>query len=73
MLENGFSGIVRTIVLFEPDLITFSEVRNYDGVDFIARLLMELKVEGLSYYGERGINAGIISKYSIERQGLFSA
>ncbi len=68
MVENGFFGIVRTIVLLEPDLITFSEVRNYDGVDFIARLLSELKTEGLSYYGESGIDAGIISKYPIERQ-----
>ena len=36
-------GIVDNIVELSPDLITFSEVRNYNGISFISRLVTDLE------------------------------
>ena len=40
-MENGYWGIVDNIVELSPDLITFSEVRNYNGISFISRLVTD--------------------------------
>ena len=42
-VENGYWGIVDNIVELSPDLITFSEVRNYNGISFISRLVTDLE------------------------------
>ena len=49
-VENGFQGIVDNIISLNPDLVTFSEVRNYNGVSFIPRLLSALEQRGVHYY-----------------------
>lgn len=68
IVENGFSGIIDNIVALEPDLITFSEVRNYKNVEFIPLLIGELEKKGKKYYGNTSVSTGIISKYEIEKQ-----
>lgn len=67
-VENGFEGIVDNIVHVDPDLVTFSEVRNYHAVDFMHRLISALEKKGKTYYGERSVSTGILSKYKVQRQ-----
>jgi hypothetical protein len=69
-VENGFQGIVDNIISLNPDLVTFSEVRNYNGVSFIPRLLSALEQRGVHYYGKESVSTGIISKYEIESHDI---
>lgn len=68
MIENGFDGIVDNIIEVNPDMVTFSEVRNYNKTDFITRLITELEKKGSTYYGDFSESTGIISKYPILEQ-----
>lgn len=68
VVENGFPAIAENIVALDPDLVTFSEVRNYDGVSFIPRLLAELEKRGVTYYGKESVSTGLVSKYPIQSQ-----
>ena len=68
VVENGFPAIVDNILSLDPDMITFSEVRNYNDEDFIERLKQALKQKGLEYYGKSSISTGILSKYPISKQ-----
>lgn len=70
IVEDGLNGIVENIINTDPDLITFSEVRNYDNVQFIPRLIAELEKRGVIYYGEPSVSTGILSKYKIEKQDI---
>ncbi|MDD2437653.1 MAG: endonuclease/exonuclease/phosphatase family protein [Massilibacteroides sp.] len=70
VVKNGFSGIIDNIVALEPDLIAFSEVRNYKNVEFIPYLVNELAKRGKKYYGNPSVSTGIISKYKIEKQEI---
>lgn len=68
IVENGFTGIVDNIAALEPDLVTLSEVRNYDHIEFIPFLIKELEKKGKIYYGHPSVSTGIISKHKIEVQ-----
>jgi len=68
MVKNGFDAIVNNIIALKPDFVTFSEVRNYNKVPFIPRLVSALKEKGLKYYGNVSVSTGIISKYKILSQ-----
>ncbi len=68
VVENGFDAIVDNIINVNPDMVTFSEVRNYNDVDFITHLVDELNKKGTTYYGESSVSTGIISKYPIKEQ-----
>lgn len=68
VVENGFSAIVENIIALDPDLVTFSEVRNYNNVSFIPRLLSELEKRGVTYYGKESVSTGILSKHEILSQ-----
>ncbi len=67
-VENGFDAIVDNIIHANPDMVTFSELRNYNNVDFIDHLITELEKKGATYYGESSESTGIISKYPITEQ-----
>ncbi len=67
-VENGFDAIIDNIINVNPDMVTFSEVRNYNGVDFISHIVVELGKKGSKYYGESSISTGLISKYPIKEQ-----
>ena len=73
VVPGGFEGIVNNIISLDPDLITFSEVRNYKQVDFIPRLVRALAIKGKTYFGEVSTSTGIISKYKIETTPTFTA
>ncbi len=68
MVENGFDAIVGNIIHVNPDMVTFSEVRNYNEVDFISRLVAALREKGATYYGNSSVSTGVISKYPIKDQ-----
>lgn len=68
MIEGGFDAIVDQIVNLQPDFVTFSEVRNYENVDFITHLTTALSEKGVTYYGKSSVSTGIISKYPVQRQ-----
>ena len=59
-VENGYWGIVDNIVELSPDLITFSEVRNYNGISFISRLVTDLEKRGMRYYGKESVSTEIV-------------
>lgn len=72
VIEDGLTGIVDNIVALDPDLVTLSEVRNYQGVDFIARLTEELAKKGKTYYGKRSDDTGLLSKHEIVSHEIVS-
>ena len=70
MVNDGFNILVNQIVDLDPDLVTLSEVRNYNGQDFITHLTAALKQKGKTYYGQHSLSTGIISKYKISAQEI---
>lgn len=70
-VENGYWGIVDNIVELSPDLITFSEVRNYNGISFISRLVTDLEKRGMRYYGKESVSTGICQNMRFSRKKWF--
>lgn len=69
MVKGGFEAIADEVARLEPDIVLFSEVRNYHGKQFISRILQALEERGKKYYGENSkLDVGILSKYKIEEQ-----
>lgn len=66
-VEGGYEAIVNELVRLRPDFVTLSEVRNYHGRDFIARLCASLSRRGLRYYGFRSDDTGLLSAHPIAR------
>lgn len=64
-VQGGYDAIVNELVRLRPDFVTFSEVRNYKGVDFIAKLCGDLKQRGMTYYGFRSDDTGLLSLHPI--------
>lgn len=70
MVRGGFDGLVDEIARLDPDIVLLSEVRNYDGVQFVPRLRKALQMRGKVYYGDPSkLDVGILSKYEILEQG----
>lgn len=67
-VEHGFEGIVDNILNVDPDMVAFCEIRNYDGVDFIDRIMNALQQKGSHYYGQSSSSTGIISKFPLVEQ-----
>lgn len=69
MVEGGFEALADEVSRLTPDIVLFSEVRNYHGKQFIPRILQALKERGADYYGENStLDVGILSKYKIQEQ-----
>jgi len=64
-VEGGYAAIVDELVRLRPDFVAFSEVRNYHGVDFIARLVADLRQRGETYYGFRSYDSGLLSRHPL--------
>lgn len=64
-VPGGYDAIVNELVRLRPDFVTFSEVRNYRGTNFIARLIDSLKQRGETYYGFYSYDSGLISRHPI--------
>lgn len=71
-VENGFEHIVQIILQTNADLITLSEVENYNNIDFIKRLTDTLTSTGQKYYGQKSYDTGLISKFPITKQQVIS-
>ena len=65
MVKGGSDAIVENIIALNPDVVTFSEVRNYQGVQFIDKLLKALAARGAEYHGRNSVSTGIIAKEEI--------
>ena len=68
VVKGGFDAIVDEIIRVKADLVAFSEVRNYNGVDFSKRIIEALKERGHIYYAQRGQDTGLLSKFPIISQ-----
>lgn len=64
-VPGGYEAIVSELARLRPDFVTLSEVRNYGGADFIARLCRSLAARGLTYHGVRTDDSGILSRHAL--------
>ncbi|SHF69715.1 endonuclease/exonuclease/phosphatase family protein [Pedobacter caeni] len=69
-VPGGYEGIVNEIATLKPDLITFSEVRNYKNTRFNERILKDLAQKGQQYYSFFSSGSGVLSKYPITDSSL---
>lgn len=65
MVPGGYEGIVSQILQSKADLITLSEVRNYEGSRFCDRIVQSLKDSGQVFYSFYSYDSGILSRYPI--------
>lgn len=65
VVPGGYDAIVDEIVRLKPDFVTLSEVRNYNGTNFTARLTQSLQERGESYYSFYSYDTGLLSRYPI--------
>lgn len=70
MIPGGFDCIVNEIIAHNPDVVTFSEVRNYYGSDCMARIVAALEEKGYPYYAESSVSTGILSRHKILSQSV---
>ena len=64
-VKGGAEAIVEEIARLQPDFVTLSEVRNYNGVDYTASLVEALKSKGVEYHSFRSDDTGLLSRYPI--------
>jgi endonuclease/exonuclease/phosphatase family metal-dependent hydrolase len=70
-VSGGFDKIVDTISAADADIVAVTEVRNYNGVDFMARVVNALATRGKTYYSQyAGGDVGVISRYPIISKGM---
>lgn len=65
VVPGGYKAIVEEIARLEPDFVTFSEVRNYNGTRFCDRIVSSLKEKGKNYYSFYSYDSGLLSRYPI--------
>lgn len=63
-VKGGYDAILNELERLQPDFVTFSEVRNYKD-DFIARVCADMAKRGLTYYGFRSDDTGLLSAHPI--------
>ncbi|WP_034044955.1 endonuclease/exonuclease/phosphatase family protein [Wocania ichthyoenteri] len=65
-VNGGFEAIVEVILLSEADVVTLSEIRNYNDTVFSNRLVNALELKGEAYYSfNSGKSPIILSKFPI--------
>ncbi len=72
VVDGGFDAIINEIIRTEADLITLSEVRNYNGSSLDKRLVEALKAKGYVYFSKRSEDSGILSRFPIKEQWVIS-
>ncbi|MFD1630503.1 endonuclease/exonuclease/phosphatase family protein [Pseudopedobacter beijingensis] len=65
IIENGFDMIVDEILRLEADIVTFSEVRNYNHTRFNDRIVEALAQKGKTFYSFYSYDSGILSRFPI--------
>lgn len=64
-VDNGFNQIKEIIIKLKPDIIGFTEVRNYDG-DWTTKIQNVLKESNKNYFrGYAGGDISLLSRYPI--------
>ncbi|MFA6768659.1 MAG: endonuclease/exonuclease/phosphatase family protein, partial [Parabacteroides sp.] len=71
VVKGGFYAIIREIIRTKADLITLSEVRNYNNSRLDQRLIEAMKAKGYKYYAEKSTDSGILSRFPIKQQWNF--
>lgn len=72
-VSGGFNKIVDIISAADADIVAVTEVRNYNGVDFMARVVNALASKGKTYYSQyAGGDVGVISRYPIVSKGMIN-
>lgn len=70
-VENGLDKIKDVIVEVNPDVICFTEVRNYKEQDWTKKIVAKLSSKGFKYNrGYAGGDVSLISKYPIKASKL---
>ena len=66
-VKGGFDAIADEIVRLNPDIVMFSEIRNYHGKKFMPRILKALEDRGVAYNGEHSVfgDVSTITKHKI--------
>lgn len=76
-VEGGYAKIIDVLAACEADIVAFSEVRNYNGVDWPAKVAESLAArdpETVWHTAFHGGDVGIISRYPIESgEAVFDA
>lgn len=65
VIPDGYDAIVNEIDRPNPDLVTFSEVRNYNNTDFSRRITESLARRGKTYHSFKSDDTGLLSRYPI--------
>ena len=71
VVPDGYDAIVNEIVDKNADVVLLSEVNNKNGVDFVSRIIKDLKEKGINYYGisnETTVDVATLSKFPILEQ-----
>lgn len=66
IIKGGFEAIADEIIANKADIVTFSEVRNYNDTKFNERMIAALKARGAIYYSFLSYDSGIVSRFPIE-------
>lgn len=66
-VKGGFQSLVAELLGSKADVIALSEIRNYQGVDFITKLVSALNASGqATFYGRyAGGDSGIVSRFPL--------
>lgn len=64
-VPGGYEGIVDQILASQADLVTFSEVRNYNNTRFCDRIVASLRERGETFYSFYSYDSGILSRFPI--------
>jgi len=65
-VSNGLDKIRDIIIASNPDIVSFTEVRNYNNEDWTSKIVNKLKEKGCDYFGKyAGGDVSLISKYPI--------
>lgn len=63
-VPDGYRGILDVLDRTDADVVFLCEIRDFDGNQFMPRILKDLKKRGKYYYGETlGLSVGILSKF----------
>lgn len=66
VVDGGFDAIADEIARFQPDFVTFSEVRNYNNTRFCDRITKALAERGCpDYHSFYSYDSGLLSRYDI--------
>lgn len=72
-VSGGFNKIVDIISAADADIVAVTEVRNYNDVDFMTRVVNALANKGETYYSQyAGGSVGVISRYPIKSKAMIN-